>query len=275
MKKSEVSGMSALWTPVLIQERIQSLGDWFHNLNLRGVQTAPSHFLGDYPAVKWHRFAHAIPNDLTGKSVLDIGCNAGFYSLEMKKRGAGRVLAIDANEKYLEQAKFAAEVEDADIEFRKLSVYELPQLQEQFDLVLFLGVLYHLRHPLLALDIIRQHVAKDILIVQSMVRGSNQVEPLTADYPFEQTDIFQRPTFPCLYFIENSYSHDPTNWWIPNVACLEAMIRSAGFEVVAHPESEVFVCRQIPFTNLQKAMADDFLVRKVLVDQCDAGQAHD
>ena len=74
-----------------IERRVRELGDWFHNLDLHGVQTAPSHFLGDYPAVKWQRFAHAIPQDLHGWTVLDIGCNAGFYSQEMKRRGADRV----------------------------------------------------------------------------------------------------------------------------------------------------------------------------------------
>ena len=76
-----------------IRRRVSDLGDWFHNMELGGVQTAPQHFLGDYPRVKWQRFSHAIPADLRGKSVLDIGCNAGFYSLEMKRRGAERVLA--------------------------------------------------------------------------------------------------------------------------------------------------------------------------------------
>ena len=81
-----------------IRERVAALGPWFHNLDLNGVKTAPDHFLGDYPAVKWGHFADAIPADLSGKSVLDIGCNAGFYSLEMKRRGAARVLAIDYDE---------------------------------------------------------------------------------------------------------------------------------------------------------------------------------
>ena len=69
-----------------------------------------THFLGDYPAVKWRSFAPAIPRDLAGKSVLDIGCNGGFYSIEMKQRGAERVLGIDFDEDYLAQARFAAQV---------------------------------------------------------------------------------------------------------------------------------------------------------------------
>jgi len=135
-------------TQAEIRERAAALGDWFHNIDLEGVPTAPNHFLHDYPNVKWKRFAHAIPEDLTGKSVLDIGCNGGFYSLEMKRRGAERVLGIDFDDRYLDQARFAAEVKGADIEFRKLSVYDLAQLGERFDVVLFMGVLYHLRHPL-------------------------------------------------------------------------------------------------------------------------------
>src|SRR5215207_9922289 len=108
-----------------IRQRVHELGDWFHNLNLRGVETAPNHFLGDYPRVKWQNFAHAIPDDLHGKTVLDIGCNGGFYSIEMKKRGADRVVAIDFDDVYLAQARFAAEVQGVDIEFRRLSVYDV------------------------------------------------------------------------------------------------------------------------------------------------------
>ena len=80
--------MSQALSQEQIRRRVAELGQWFHNLDLRGVKTAPDHFLGDYPEVKWRRFAKAVPKDLTGQSVLDVGCNAGFYSIQMKKRGA-------------------------------------------------------------------------------------------------------------------------------------------------------------------------------------------
>jgi tRNA (mo5U34)-methyltransferase len=131
----------AEFSPAEIQRRVAELGAWFQNINLHGVQTAPHHFLGDYPAVKFKRFAHALPEDLTGKTVLDIGCNAGFYSIEMKRRGAERVLGVDFDERYLAQARFAAETLGMDIEFRQLSVYDVGTLREQFDLVIFMGVL--------------------------------------------------------------------------------------------------------------------------------------
>ena len=232
-----------------VAERIRELGDWFHNLDLDGVQTAPDHFLGDYPRVKWQRFQHAIPADLRGKTVLDIGCNGGFYSIEMKRRGADRVVAIDFDDRYLAQARFAAEALGCEIEFRKLSVYDVQKLGEQFDIVLFLGVLYHLRHPLLALDLIHEHVARDLFVFQSLQRGSETVEQIQDDYEFWETDVFERAGFPKLYFIEKRYAGDPTNWWIPNRAAVEGMLRSAGFDIVDHPENEVFVCRYRPLPS--------------------------
>lgn len=231
-------------SPVEIEKRVHELGDWFQNLDLAGVRTAPNHFLGDYPNVKWQGFAHAIPKDLTGKTVLDIGCNAGFYSLEMKRRGAARVVGIDSDEGYLAQARFAAQVVGAEIEFRQMDVYDVAKLGEWFDLVLFLGVLYHLRHPLLALDLLHDHVVGDTLVFQSLMRGSKEVQQLAPDYPFWETGIFEKPGYPLMYFVERRYSHDPTNWWIPNNACAEAMLRSAGFEIVDHPEDEVYVCKR-------------------------------
>ena len=227
-----------------IAEQIRALGEWFHNIDLVGVPTAPEHFLGDFPRVKWERFQHAIPGDLRGKTVLDIGCNAGFYSIEMKRRGADRVLGIDFDARYLAQAHFAADALGFEIEFRKLSVYDVHELGEQFDIVLFLGVFYHLRLPLLALDLIHEHVARDLFVFQSLQRGTDDVEPVEDDYGFWETDVFDRPAFPKMYFIEKRYAGDPTNWWIPNRAGVEAMLRSAGFEIIEHPENEVFVCRR-------------------------------
>ena len=226
-----------------IRRQVRALGPWFHNIDLDGVSTAPEHFLGDYPAIKWKAFADAIPRDLRGRTVLDIGCNGGFYSLEMKRRGADRVLGVDFDDAYLAQARFAAEVAGLDIEFRHLSVYDVAALGERFDIVLFMGVLYHLRHPLLALDLVREHVVGDLMVFQSMQRGSAEAAALEPNYPFWDEALFDRPEFPKLHFIEHRYADDPTNWWVPNRACVEGMLRSAGFEITGHPEREVYLCR--------------------------------
>ncbi len=237
---------AALLTEADLRQRIESLGPWFHNMRLRGVQTAPEHFLGDYPEVKFARFRDALPADLSGKSVLDIGCNGGFYSFEMKRRGARRVLGIDTDEHYLNQARFAAEVTGLEVEFRQMPVWEIAQLGEKFDLVIFMGVLYHLRHPLLALDLIHAHVAKDLLLFQTMQRGSREIAAVDEDYDFNAPAPFDEPGYPKMHFIEQRYSHDETNWWVPNRAGTEAMLRSAGFAIEAQPEDEVYVCRWQP-----------------------------
>jgi tRNA (mo5U34)-methyltransferase len=231
-----------------IEQRVRALGKWFHNLDLAGVRTAPDHFLGDYPAVKFRTFAHLFPADLRGRSVLDIGCNGGFYSIEAKKRGADRVMAVDYDDVYLNQAKFAAEVSGfPDIEFRKLSVYDVADVGEKFDLVIFMGVLYHLRHPLLALDLIREHVVKPdgLMLFQSMQRGTQDVDELKPDYDFNEQDHFESPGYPKLFFIEHKYSNDETNWWAPNRACADAMLRSSGFEIVQGPVDEVYLCKAV------------------------------
>ena len=112
-----------------------------------------------------------------------------------------------------------------------------------------MGVLYHLRHPLLALELLHEHVVGDLLVAQSMLRGSNESAEVPPDFHFWEEDTFEDRNFPRMYFIEDRFANDPTNWWIPNRACFEAMLRSAGFEIVDHPEAEVFICRRTELTG--------------------------
>lgn len=233
-----------------LSARVEALGPWFHNLRLpdcakgplRWVQTAPEHPLGDFPAGFFRSFRRALPRDLTGKTVLDIGCNAGFYSLEMKRRGAARVLGIDHDPLYLRQAEFARDQLGLDVEFRQLEVYQVDQLApEQFDLVLFLGVFYHLRHPLYALEKVAS-VVRGRLIFQTMERGLSTVGEFAPDYPFSEREVFFDERFPRMYFIEHAYAGDSTNWWIPNPAATQAMLRSCGLRIVSHPCPEVYAC---------------------------------
>jgi tRNA (mo5U34)-methyltransferase len=243
-----------------LRAEIAALAPWFHNIDLGGVQTAPDHFLGDYPNFKFARFAALLPKDLSGKSVLDIGCNAGFYSVEMKRRGAARVVGIDSDERYLDQARLASRALGFDdIEFRNLSAYDVARLGERFDLVIFMGVLYHLRHPLLALDLIREHVAGGLLLFQSMQQGSKEVVEVPEDHPFyvegtlEPPSYFYDPRYPKLHFIERQFANDWTNWWAPNRACTEAMLRASGFAIELGPIDEVYLCHatDVPFAGWQ------------------------
>jgi tRNA (mo5U34)-methyltransferase len=231
-------------TPEQIERRVRELAPWFHDLDLKGVRTAPDHFLGSYPAGLWEAIRHIVPEDLSGKTVLDIGCNAGFFSIEMSRRGAARVLGIDFDERYLEQARLAIEVEEArNVELRRLSVYDIALLGERFDFVVFMGVFYHLRHPLLALDLVREHAVNDLMLFECMCRGSTRSRTYAEDYPFDERDVFDEPAYPKMHFIEKKYAGDATNWWAPNVSGMEAMLRSSGFEILQHPIPEVWLCR--------------------------------
>jgi tRNA (mo5U34)-methyltransferase len=233
------------WSREEVGRRVRELGEWFHNIELAGVQTAPDHFLGDYPAIVWRLIADALPQRLERMTVLDVGCNAGFFALQMKRRGAARVVGIDPDRRYLAQARLASEISGLPLELHELSVYDVARLGERFDLVLFMGVLYHLRHPLLALDLLHEHAVQGELVFQSMLRGSNRVTRIEPDYPFSEQGAFEDPSWPKLHFVEREYAHDATNWWIPNRACAEAMLRAAGFDPAVVPGTEVYLCRRV------------------------------
>lgn len=226
---------------------IGSLGPWFHNLHLPdGRQTAPEHPLGDFPRFKWEQLAPHLPASLAGWTVLDIGCNAGFYSFELARRGAS-VVGIDEDEHYLAQARWARALfglEDR-VELRRQSVYELAWSEESFDLILFMGVLYHLRHPLLALDAVAAR-AHRLVVLQTLTVETNQVPGSHGrldDLDWDERSRLRDPGLPAMVFVEERLFGDPTNWWVPNHAAAEGMARTAGLELLAHPTQELWLYR--------------------------------
>jgi tRNA (mo5U34)-methyltransferase len=228
-----------------IQSRVRELGPWFHNLELPGgIQTNPEHPLGaDFPARKWREVAPHLPASIAGWTVLDVGCNAGFYSMELARRGA-RVLAIDSDERYLAQASWAARVcgvADA-IEFRQMQLYDLAHTGESFDLVWFMGVFYHLRYPLLGLDIVARAARRMVVFQTLTMPGEEVCSESLSDSDIEDRSSMLLPGWPKMAFIEHSFFNDPTNWWAPNHAAVEAMLRSAGLRVVHRPGHEIYVC---------------------------------
>lgn len=224
---------------------IKSLEPWFHNIHLPdGKQTAPDHFLGDFPNFKWQDIKKSIPEDLSGWKVLDVGCNAGFYSIELAKRGA-EVTGIDLDEHYLKQAKWTAEQFGLDdrITFKQMQVYDLAHTEEQFDLVWFMGVFYHLRYPMLALDILSQKTKKMMVFQTLALPGKAEME-IPNDIDFHGREIMKTEAWPSLSFIENSLAGDPTNWWAPNHQGIKSLLRSCGFEVSSTPEDETYVAEK-------------------------------
>jgi tRNA (mo5U34)-methyltransferase len=229
------------------RQQVAARAPWFHNLHLPdGTHTAPDHVLGDFPTYKWRELEPALPSRLDGWTVLDVGCNAGFYSVELARRGA-QVTAIDSNAHYLEQARWAAPqfgVADK-IEFRLQQVYDLAHEKQRYDLVLFLGVLYHLRYPLLGLDIVSRKT-KHLLCLQTMTMPGDDVLLDTDGLALDDRGRLLDPGWPKMAFIEGRLANDPTNWWAPNHACVEAMLRSCGMDILTRPGAEFYLCKPSP-----------------------------
>lgn len=222
---------------------IEALGPWFHNLHLPdGTQTAPDHVLGDFPRFKWCQIEPHLPPRLDGWTVLDIGCNAGFYSIALAQRGA-RVTGIDADAHYLRQARWAATRFDIDDEvtFVRRTVYDLEPDRERYDLVLFMGVLYHLRYPQLGLDLAAR-VTGRTMVFQTLTMPGMALPVDTRGYGLGDREVLLHPGWPRMAFIEHELQDDPTNWWVPNQAAAEAMLRSAGLGIIARPGHEIYLC---------------------------------
>jgi tRNA (mo5U34)-methyltransferase len=203
------------WSPMSTSElRAKAAAiRWYHTIDLgggvitRGVDDSPQ------------RLAQVqLPASLEGLSVLDIGAWDGFFSFECERRGAARVVAADYFSWHgsgwgskagftLAREALGSKVEDVDIDVMELT----PERVGTFDLVLFLGVLYHLRHPLLALERVAS-VARDRLILETVVDLEGLNRPAMAFYPARELN------------------NDPTNWWGPNAPAVCGMLQSVGFE---------------------------------------------
>lgn len=240
-----------------VERQIAELGPWFHNVKLPGgVQTAPDHPLGDFPSCLWLRIAPRLPADLSGWRALDVGCNAGFYTFELARRGAV-VTGIDFDERYLRQARWAGEMlglQDR-ASFREMEVYDLAHGEEEYDLVLFMGVFYHLRHPLLALDLLAEKT-KRLMVFQTMTMPGEEVHAPTADFGIHERDLLLDDGWPKMAFIEHSLAGDPTNWWAPNRAAVEAMLRSSGLRLLDRLDTEIYLCEPDPDATRDRLTAE-------------------
>ena len=197
--------------------------DWYHSIDLGHGIVTPG-LVDDQQRLS----KIALPDDLSGKTVLDIGAWDGFFSFAAERRGAARVLAVDSHSwngsGWGSKAGFtlAREVLNSRVEDREMEVLDLsPSLIGTFDVVLCLGVLYHMRHPLLMLEAVAS-VTAECLILETLVDGLNHPRPTLTFYPGKECN------------------GDDTNWWGPNPAALIAMLHEVGFQqvdVVSPPDS--------------------------------------
>jgi tRNA (mo5U34)-methyltransferase len=164
----------------------------------------------------------------------------------LARRGA-TVTGIDHDPRYLRQARWAAGIFglEGQVRFLEMQVYDLAATPERYDLVLFMGVLYHLRYPLLGLDIVARRVGRRMIFQTLTMPGDEVYEP-PADLAIDEREEMLKPGWPKMAFIEHRLSRDPTNWWAPNHAGVEALLRSAGLSVLERPGHEIYVCEPAP-----------------------------
>ena len=196
-------------SPIGVEQTQMPLsGSWWHSIDLgRGQVTPGVHSLAElqglYDSLK-------LPEDMTGQSLLDIGCWDGFYTFEAERHCA-RVTSVDC---WRPNNFFAAgKALQSQAEFHELNVYDISKDKiGAFDIVLFMGVLHHLRHPLLALERVCE-VTRDFAVIES--RTTDKLRPSDS------------PVMEFYEFDELGGQYD--NWWTPNVECMAQMARSAGF----------------------------------------------
>jgi tRNA (mo5U34)-methyltransferase len=188
--------------------------NWFHRIDLGHGIVTPG--FDDTPT-KLSQIH--LPSNLMGKSVLDIGAWDGFFSFEAERRGASRVVALDGGVWKVDSIgkagfEFARKALNSKVEDVEMYVSDIsPESLGQFDLVLFLGVLYHLPDPVGSFLKVAS-VARQDIIVETHVDLIEHTVPAIAFYPFDEC------------------ANDPTNWCGPNQAAVEGMLRLAGFRTI-------------------------------------------
>lgn len=195
---------------------------WYHQIELAPGLVTPG--INDSQQML---DALRLPERLDGQRVLDIGARDGFFSFECERRGA-EVVAIDSYPPEQTGFPIAKELVGSQVELLQWNVYDLsPEQFGTFDLILFLGVLYHLRDPMLALDKIWS-VCRDKLIVETQIID----DALLVGGEFKRLADFnpELEKIPLMQFYPGDVlNEDPTNVWAPNQACLAAMLEEAGF----------------------------------------------
>jgi len=227
-----------------LKKKIKELGPWRHNIDLgNGIRTMENNLPGYQPEIRWKGvIGKMFPEDMTGLTVLDVGCNSGFYSFKVKERGAKRVVALDNAEYNIRQTKFLSEYFNLQLEIIKQDLLEyVLTTNEQFDYVIFSRIFYHLRYPNLILDRLAQMVNKKLIFLTETIGDSETLKPKD-DYGVDEKTELLKPLYPKMFFIEKKYVGDKTNWWVTNESGNEALIRASGLRIVDHPRFGVYAC---------------------------------
>jgi tRNA (mo5U34)-methyltransferase len=212
-----------------LKEKIASL-PWFHQIDFGGGIISPG--IASIQVLSAQADVY-FRDGIAGKSMIDIGCWDGYNSIEASRRGAARVLATDqfawSDKCWGSRQSFelAREYLAPNIDAHVSDVFDLtPETVGKFDVVLFAGVFYHLRHPLLALERVSK-LATEMMIVETHIDAIDEPRPAMIFYPGAEC------------------ANDETNWWGPNRACVEAMLRDVGFLKVDYTDHPIHANRSI------------------------------
>lgn len=211
---------------------IKAQSFWYHRIYLgNGVYTMPP----THADRVWAHFKPAFPPDLQGATMLDVGCNAGLFAVLAKLRGAGRILGIEAVDLFFKQAEYIRNVWQMDIEYRLMDAHHIQRIDEQFDLIMFAGILYHLKNPLQVLEDIGCR-CRDAVMVETEVIPEDPRNLVVARVGPRGKLALAPTTKGFMRFYErNELNDDASNWWAPDTECLLGMLRVAGFTHFSRP----------------------------------------
>lgn len=232
-----------------VKEKVASFPFWYHRIELPGGVVTPGQVPGN-------KDVYHVAADLTGKRVLDVGAWDGFWTFEALQRGAREVVAIDDFSDFLgsSDTRFRKGWETFDFcreqlghderrcQRYEMSVYDVSEARlGRFDVVFFFGTLYHLRHPLLALDRIGAVCDGDIYVESALLDDYSPYRGgMGHGYPKDHMLME--------FYPDKQYCGNSSNWWAPTLLCLGHMVRAAGFpkveawKLTEKPANE-FLCR--------------------------------
>ena len=218
-------------TPDESHALIERFPHWYHRIYLgNGVYTLGGR--GFHEDV-WACFESALPPTMSGLSVLDVGTNAGYFALQAKLRSAKHVVATEFESIFLEQAEAIRQIWGVDIDYRLMDAHDIGKLNQTFDIVVFAGILYHLKHPLQVLEALG-NMCRDAILVETecIVEDSRNCVVVRQGRPAEP----QLAHKGIMKFVEHTeLNGDPSNWWVPDVECVMGMLRTAGFVYLSRP----------------------------------------
>ena len=206
---------------------------WYQRIDLgNGVYTLPSG-----PALHervWDRLKVSFPVDLNGASALDVGTNAGYFPKQLKNLGAGEIVGLEFEDRYLSQSSKIKEIYGLeDFEILNMDAHRLAELGRTFDITVFTGIFYHLKNPLQVIEDVGR-LTRDAALIEGEVIPEGILNGVRVRMGFPPKITYQRSGL--MKFVGGGMlNNDGSNWWVMDRECLEQMLRVAGFRFFSRP----------------------------------------